>query len=163
MLRDRLRQLAGLSGSFYLRMALAAVISRIAVGGLVGLFTSLAQTNDWVLEYRYWISAGFYVVGIAMWVGIMLLTRSKKFYQVGDSHPVHNLLAFAGYCQEGYEIWASVYEDKEAPYRLASLSGQHLPCCKHKPFRIAGMGVQSPLDEAQHPAFPAGGQNKNQS
>jgi len=115
---------AMLGGWFYLRMMFAAIISRIAVSGLVGGLTGLAQTNDWVLEYRAWIEYGLYVFGIAMWIGIMLLTRTKKFYQVGDTHPHHKFLAFVEYDEQGHGVWTSVYRDTEAPYRLATLNAQ---------------------------------------
>jgi hypothetical protein len=124
MLREQLRRLAQLSGSFYLRMMIAGVISSIAVGGLRGFFVSLADTSDWVLEYRSWISWGVYLSGIAMWIGIILVTRSKPFYQVGDPHPHHKFLAFVEYDEQGHGVWTSVYGDTEAPYRLRKLNEQ---------------------------------------
>ncbi len=72
-----------------------------------------------------------------------------RIYKTGDRHPVHNLLAFVGYCEEGHEIWTSVYGDTEAPYRLAKLNGQRPPCCRHTPDRISGSEVRLPQDEGQ--------------
>jgi hypothetical protein len=65
-------------GLFVLRLFLASIIARVAASGIMGIFTELAKTEDWVLEYRYWITGGIYLVGVGILVGIMLLTRSQK-------------------------------------------------------------------------------------
>lgn len=65
-------------GLFWLRLALAGLFARIAASGITGIFSSLAKTEDWVLEYRYWITAGTYLITVGMWVGIMFLTRSPQ-------------------------------------------------------------------------------------
>jgi hypothetical protein len=70
-------------------------------------------------------------------------------YKTGDSHPVHNLLAFVGYCEEGHEIWTSVYGDSEAPFRLAKLNGPHLPCGRRKQVHISDKEAPSGQGEAQ--------------
>jgi hypothetical protein len=44
----------------------------------MGIFIDLAKTDDWALEYRYWITTGIYLVGVGILVGIMGLTRSQK-------------------------------------------------------------------------------------
>jgi len=66
-------------------------------------------------------------------------------FKTGDSHPTCNQLAFVGYCDDGHPIWTSVFGDPDAPYRLAKLNGQCLPCCRREPFRI--LGTEAPLDQ----------------
>jgi hypothetical protein len=60
-----------------LRIALAAIVFRAAFGGLSAIFVDLATTDDWVLEYRYWIIAGLYLVSTALAVVIFMASRPK--------------------------------------------------------------------------------------
>ena len=61
-----------------LRLIFASIIARIAATSIMGIFIDLAKTEDWVLEYRYWITGGIYLLGVGIMIGIMLLTRSQK-------------------------------------------------------------------------------------
>lgn len=45
-------------------------------------------------------------------------------YNTGDKHPVHKLLAFVEYEQDGTAIWTSIAEDSMAPFRLARANAQ---------------------------------------
>ena len=76
--RTKLGHFAMVGGWFYLRACFAGVLCGAIVNYLVGWFAERAKTDDWVLEYRHWISAGIYVIGAAMWIGFMLITRSPK-------------------------------------------------------------------------------------
>lgn len=51
----------------------------------------------------------------------MEIVTDRK-YKTGDMHPELNQTAFVEYDENGHEIWTSVYADKTAPYRLASLN-----------------------------------------
>ena len=55
-------------------------------------------------------------------------SMQAKRFKTGDPHPVHNLTAFVEYDEQGKEWWTSVYEDSEAPYRLARENAQLRGC-----------------------------------
>ena len=69
---------------FGIRLFIACVIFAGIVGGLRGLFTSLAETSDWVLEYRYWIQAGSFIIGGVPAVLFFFLSHPKP---APNSHP----------------------------------------------------------------------------
>ncbi len=81
------------------------------------------------------------------------MTQDKP-YKIGDPHPVHALLAFVGYCEEGHEVWTSVYGDTEAPHRLAKLNGPHLPCGRHKHHHSSDTESRSDQGEVRHQFAP---------
>ncbi len=69
---------AGRFGNFvFLRILFAAVVFRATIGGLSAMFVELAKTNDFVLEYRYWISAGIYVASAMLAVTIFMVSCPK--------------------------------------------------------------------------------------
>ena len=78
-------------------------------------------------------------------VGSMNGVRKKgagqiHVYKTGDTHPIHNLLGFVEYCENGHAIWTTVVDDADAPFRLARKNGQHPPPCtcrKSRNFRKA--------------------------
>ena len=47
-------------------------------------------------------------------------TVTGQQYKTGDRHPVHNLMAFVEYDENGVGWWTSIATDPEAPFRLAS-------------------------------------------
>ena len=61
-------------------------------------------------------------------------------FQTGDRHPVHNLLAFGEYDENGLEWWTSIATDPMAPFRLASASKPDRDCGNH-----AGIGNDDKL------------------
>lgn len=69
-------------------------------------------------------------------------------YKTGDPHPVYNLLAFVEYCDQGHEAWTSVFDDPNAPYRLASKSGEYPPHCRCKSSRNESNATSALLREA---------------
>jgi hypothetical protein len=87
-------------------------------------------------------------------------TPAKK-YQTGNPHPTEKLLAFVGYCDQGHEIWTSVFGDTEAPYRLAKLNGQYPPCYKCKRLHTSGTEVapNHPKKLPQSPPVDSPGTN----
>lgn len=43
-------------------------------------------------------------------------------YKTGDKHPIHNLMAFVEYDEQGEGWWTSIATDPTAPFRLAAES-----------------------------------------
>jgi hypothetical protein len=63
---------------FGLRVFLGFGIASAFMGGMKGLFAELAKTQDWVLEYRDWISYGALVIAFVLWLGFVLVTHPNK-------------------------------------------------------------------------------------
>ena len=63
--------------------------------------------------------------------------QGTVMYKTGDPHPNPNLnlTRFVEYDPELGEVWTSVCEDSDAPYRLASLSAQRRLERKNTPLR----------------------------
>ena len=61
---------------FWLRLVLAGVIFKGIISGTTAVFAEWADKPDWVLEYRYWIIAGTYLIAAAVGIGIMFLTSA---------------------------------------------------------------------------------------
>jgi ABC-type Fe3+-siderophore transport system permease subunit len=76
--REEGKAKAGRFGNFvFLRILFAAVVFRATVGGITAMFVELAKTNDFVLEYRYWISVSIYLVGAMLSIIIFVVSRPK--------------------------------------------------------------------------------------
>jgi hypothetical protein len=66
--RRRLWRVAAIFGSMWVGLGTTHV--------LIGWFDVWGRTEDWVLEYRDWITAGIYVVGVAVAGGCWLMCRA---------------------------------------------------------------------------------------
>jgi len=58
-----------------LRSFLGFLVFSVAVRGLFALFGELAKTSDLVLEYRYWLFGGTYVIGVAAAILVFIVSR----------------------------------------------------------------------------------------
>lgn len=76
---------------------------------------------------------------------------TERRYKTGDMHPRHNQTAFVGYDEHDHEIWTSVYEDSEAPYRLADLNAQR---------RSVGTRICARTSCTDTPGYPDAGQSQ---
>jgi hypothetical protein len=65
-------------GVFWLRLLVAGVVVKGIISGTTAAFAEWTDKPDWVLEYRYWIIAGTYLIALAIGVGIMVLSRPKQ-------------------------------------------------------------------------------------
>jgi hypothetical protein len=63
---------------FYLRLCIASALAGAVIHFFGYYFTEVGKTQDFVLEYRYWITAGIYLLAAAMWIGFMLFTKTPK-------------------------------------------------------------------------------------
>ena len=79
-----------------------------------------------------------------------LILASHKF-KTGDPHPTERYLAFVEYCDKGHAIWTSIFDDTDAPYRLATKSEQcPAPCrCMTIHRQNSGSSVLLPLAEIE--------------
>jgi hypothetical protein len=58
-----------------LRSCIGCAIAGGLAKGAFAVFSQLGETEDWVLEWRNWITVGVYVVAFGIWVGFVLVTR----------------------------------------------------------------------------------------
>lgn len=72
-------------------------------------------------------------------------------YRTGDRHPMHNLMAFVEYDENGVGWWTSTATDSEAPFRLAAASKLNRQCDRH-----VGTGIEDKsLDSRPQDQRPA--------
>jgi len=67
-----------LGGWFFVRLAIAIVICRAIVGGLMLAFIELAKTNDFWVEQVNWALAGMYLIGAVPAVLFLVFSRPKS-------------------------------------------------------------------------------------
>jgi hypothetical protein len=74
---------------FFVRLFIAMVIWRGIVGGFMAAFAELAKTNDFVVEYRYWVVVGIILTGAVIAVLFLVFSRPKPVPKQDKSTNVH--------------------------------------------------------------------------
>ena len=69
-------------------------------------------------------------------------TVTGQKYKTGDPHPVHRLMSFVEYDENGGEVWTSTAIYPEAPFRLAAASKQRQHSDKSTQPRTQAEGIE---------------------
>jgi hypothetical protein len=78
-LQTRLTRIGtGLGDWLFVRIAIGAALAGGFISGMKAVFLKLAETDDWVLEYSYWLTAGFCVIGLGILIGFVPVTRPNQ-------------------------------------------------------------------------------------
>jgi uncharacterized membrane protein YbhN (UPF0104 family) len=63
---------------FYVRLVGASFLCWMTISFGLSVLAMYARTEDWVLEYRYWLMGGIYFLGAVVWIATMVLSRLRK-------------------------------------------------------------------------------------